>query len=90
MLFRRFDEFIIRAVDPIWEPSSFLEVVANSRWKSMMLEEMETISHNQTWELVELPPKKKLIIAKWIYKVKNDSSGKPSKYKVRLVGRGFE
>jgi hypothetical protein len=40
--------------------------------------------------LVELPPRKKSITAKWIYKVKNDYSGKPSKYKARLVARGFE
>jgi hypothetical protein len=40
--------------------------------------------------LVQLPPKKKSIIAKWIYKVKNNSSGKLSKYKVKLVAKGFE
>jgi hypothetical protein len=44
-----FDEFIIRIVDPIWELISFLKVVINPRWKFAMLEEMESISHNQTW-----------------------------------------
>jgi histone deacetylase 1/2 len=90
MLLRCFDEFIVRTVDLIWEPPSFLEVASNSRWKFVMLEEMELISHDQTWQLVQLPPKKKSIIAKWIYKVKNNSSGKLSKYKVKLVAKGFE
>jgi len=40
--------------------------------------------------LVELPFGKKPIITKWIYKVKNDSNGKPSKYKARLMAKGFE
>jgi hypothetical protein len=43
MLLRHFDEFIIGAVDPIWEPFNFSEAVANSRLKSMMLKEMESI-----------------------------------------------
>jgi hypothetical protein len=65
---RHFDEFIIRVVDLTWESISFLEVVANPRWKSVMLEEMESISHNQTWQLVELSPRKKSIkFANWIY-----------------------
>ncbi len=82
--------FIVRTVDPIWELTSFLKAASNSRWKFVMLEEMELISHNQTWQLVQLPPKKKSIIAKWIYKVKNNPSGKLSKYKVKLITRGFE
>ncbi len=75
MLLSCFDEFIIRIVDPIWEPISFSKVVINPRWKFIMLEEMESVSHNQTWQLVEPPLGKKPITAKWIYKVKNDSSG---------------
>jgi histone deacetylase 1/2 len=90
MLLRCFDEFIVRTIDSIWEPPRFLEAASNSRWKFVMLEEMELISHDQTWQLVQLPPKKKSIIAKWIYKVKNNSSGKLSKYKVKLVAKGFE
>jgi len=48
MLLRHFDEFIIRIFYLIWELISFSEAVANPRWKFMMLEEMESISHNQT------------------------------------------
>jgi hypothetical protein len=49
MLPRQFDEFTIGILDLIWELISFSEVVANPRWKFVMLEEMESISHNQTW-----------------------------------------
>ncbi len=40
--------------------------------------------------MVELAFGKKPIIVKWIYKVKNDYSGTPSKYKARLMAKGFE
>jgi hypothetical protein len=55
-----------------------------------MVDEMISISHNQTWQLTKLPIRKRPIIAKWIFKVKNDFTSKPSKYKVKLVARGFE
>ncbi len=68
MLPRHFDEFIVGVIDLTWEPTSFSEALASPRWKSVMLEEMESISHNQTWQLVELSPRKKPIkFAKWIY-----------------------
>ncbi len=55
-----------------------------------MVNEMIPISHNQRWQLTKLPIQKRPIIAKWIFKVKNDSTSKPSNYKARLVVRGFE
>jgi len=51
---------------------------------------MDSISYNQTWKLAKLPPTKKLITARWVYKVLNDSSGKPFKFKARLLTKGCE
>jgi hypothetical protein len=68
----------------------FLKAIVNKKWKSTILEEMDLISHNQFWQLMKLPPKKRPITIKWIYKVKNDYNGKPSKYKARIVVKGFE
>ncbi len=53
-----------------------------------MNEEMDSTSQNQTWTLTKLPLGKKPITIRWVYKVKNDSMGRPSKYKVRLIARG--
>ncbi len=50
-------------------------------------EEIDSISHNQTWTLIELPPRKRPITTRWVYKVKNDPMGTPSKYNVRLVAK---
>jgi len=52
---------------------------------------MDSISHNQIWQLSKLPLKNRPITIKWIYKVLKNSINKPSKYKVRLViGKRFE
>jgi hypothetical protein len=44
---------------------------------------------NGTWSIVDLPPKRKTISYKWVYKIKYDATGKIEWYKVRLVARGF-
>jgi hypothetical protein len=54
------------------------------------VEEMDSISHNQIWQLTKLPFGKRLIIIKGIYKVKNDYSGKPSKHKAELLVKVFK
>ena len=38
---------------------------------------------------MKLPPQKKLIKSKWVFKVKKDSDCNAVKYKARLVARGF-
>ena len=54
-----------------------------------MEEELRSIEKNQTWELVHLPQGKRPIDVKWVYKTKVKPNGDVSKYKARLVARGF-
>jgi hypothetical protein len=54
-----------------------------------MIEELQSIEKNQTWELVNLPDKKKKIDVKLVFKVKLNPDGKVSKHKARLVAEGF-
>jgi hypothetical protein len=54
-----------------------------------MDEDMAVLDVNATWELVALPKDKKAIGCKWVYKVKHNANGSVSKYKTRLVGKGY-
>ncbi|MCI71258.1 hypothetical protein A2U01_0092521, partial [Trifolium medium] len=54
-----------------------------------MEEELKSIEKNQNWKLVALPDKKKKIDVKWVFIVKLNPDGTISKYKARLVVRGF-
>jgi hypothetical protein len=54
-----------------------------------MDEEMAALDANKTWELVLLPERKKAIGCKWVYKVKHNSDGSISRYKTRLVAKGY-
>jgi hypothetical protein len=54
-----------------------------------MIEELNSINRNNTWELTELPASKKAIDVKWIFKLKLKPNGEIAKQKARLVARGF-
>lgn len=47
----------------------------NVDWVNTMRSELEAIERNKTWNLVELPPGRKLISLKWVYKLKKDPNG---------------
>ncbi|KAE8726093.1 hypothetical protein F3Y22_tig00007792pilonHSYRG00021 [Hibiscus syriacus] len=62
----------------------------NDKWMASMVEEIESLNHNRTWELVPLPEGKKPIGCKWVYKKKPAVTEKEGeKFKARLIAKGF-
>ena len=59
------------------------------KWKEAMDQEMHTLLERGTWELTELPPGKKPVGVKWVFKVKTNADGIMEKFKARLVAKGF-
>ncbi|GJX76970.1 zinc finger, CCHC-type containing protein [Tanacetum coccineum] len=58
-------------------------------WKEAVQSEIDSIMHNDTWELTDLPPGCKALGCKWILKRKMKVVGSIDKYKPRLVIQGF-
>ena len=42
----------------------------------------------KTWKLVELPPGRKAIGCKWLFKLKHDVDDRVERFKARLVAKG--
>ncbi|GKA04083.1 ribonuclease H-like domain-containing protein [Tanacetum coccineum] len=72
-----------------FEPKTFHEACNNKEWITAMNTEMEALNRNETWEITLLPPGRKPIGCKWIYKVKYKSNGDIERYKARLVVKGY-
>ncbi len=51
--------------------------------------EMDSLRDHDIWELVNLPPGKRTVGSKWVYKVKTNSDGSIGRYKARLVAQGY-
>ena len=51
--------------------------------------EMNSLQKNTTWELVSLPPGRKLVQCKWVFRTQVVDDGNTYKYKARLVAKGF-
>ena len=61
------------------DPQTYEEEAGDPRWKASMNEEFNSLQKSNTWELVDLPPGRKLVQCKWIYKTKFDADGSPLK-----------
>ena len=70
-------------------PNSVQEALANPRWKAAMNEEMKSLQKNETWELIDCPPRKKPVGCRWIYTVKYKTDGSVERFKARLVAKGY-
>jgi hypothetical protein len=73
------------------EPECYEEAMhvdTKKKWEQGMKEEMDSLANNQTWDLVQLPTRKRALQNKWVYKLKEEDGGE-KRYKARLVVKGF-
>ena len=52
-----------------------------------MIEEMEALHKNHTWELVKLPLGKTPVGCKWVFIVDHNANDSTERYKARLVAK---
>lgn len=73
------------------EPASVSDALSRSdasKWKLAMEDEMNSLDENRSWSLVNLPPGRKAVKSKWIFKPKRDQDGNIDRHKARLVAKG--
>ena len=73
----------------IEEPTTFHEAIKKKEWRLAIQQELDALERNKTWTIAELPPNKKAISSKWIFKLKYNADGSIERHKARLVARGF-
>ncbi|KAL4379010.1 hypothetical protein GQ457_02G028180 [Hibiscus cannabinus] len=74
------------------EPKTYQEAVSSpdsEKWLEAMRSEMDSMSENQVWTLVEPPKGVKPIGCKWVFKKKIDIDGNLQTNKGRLVAKVF-
>ncbi|KAH0707279.1 hypothetical protein KY290_011873 [Solanum tuberosum] len=73
------------------EPQHFGQAVKDERWMQAMKLEIQALEDNNTWEIVDLPPRKNAIGSKWVYKIKYKANGELERFKLTttLLKAGF-
>ena len=79
----------IASLDSISLPNKVSKVLAHLGWRSAMIEEMDILTDNGTWDLVLLPTEKKAIGCRWVFTVKVNPNGSIARLKARLVAKGY-
>ena len=72
-----------------YDPTTYYQAKGKTHWEQAMTTECDSLMKNKTWSLVPLPPRKKFVGCKWVYKTKFTTDRKIEKYKSILVAKGF-
>ena len=65
------------------------EALSHPSWHSVMVDEMQALDDNGTWDLVPLPTSKKSIGCYWVFAVKFNFDGSVTRLKVHLVAKVY-
>ena len=64
-------------------PSCYKEAMLKDdklKWEKAMQSKLDLLHKNSTWDLVDLPPDRKALPCKWIYKLKVINSASEPRY----------
>ena len=48
------------------DPKTYEDAARYPRWQASMKEEFSSLQKSNTWDLVDLPPERKLVQCKWV------------------------
>ena len=81
--------FFIASLDSISFPNTVREALSHPGWRSAMMEGMQALDGNGTWDLVPLSTGKKAISCCWVFVVKFNPDGSVARLKARFVAKCY-
>lgn len=71
------------------EPSNVRQAMKHAHWRRAISEEFDAFIRNGTQSLVPPPRDTNIVDFKWLFRIKRNPDGSISRYKSRLVAKGF-
>nr|CAN79672.1 hypothetical protein VITISV_012210 [Vitis vinifera] len=79
----------VSAISFVSFPKSTHEALSHPGWRQAMVDEMDALHSNGTWDLVVLPSGKFTVGCRWVYAVKVGPDGQVDRLKAHLVAKGY-
>ena len=67
------------------EPQTFAQAMDQQVWREAVIEEYDSIVHNDVWEVVSRSVGKSVVTSRWLYKTKYVVDGRIEKHKAHFV-----
>jgi hypothetical protein len=74
------------------EPKTYLQATKSlqaNQWMEAMQQEYNSLIHNGTWSLIDLPASRNAMQNKWVFKLKMATDSNVAQFKARLIAKGF-
>lgn len=68
--FSKSHKFYLASITEHDEPRNYYQAVKDAWWQEVLQNEINPLEQNSTWTLENFPPRKRLVISKWVYKIK--------------------
>jgi hypothetical protein len=84
--------FEINNLDEINTPQTYKEAMESNHaeeWQKSIIEEQQSLIKLNTFEVVPRPTNKPIVKSRYVFKIKTDEKGKISRFKTRLVAKGY-
>ena len=72
----------------VQDPTNFKTAIVKQEWVQAMNQELQVLETSETWQLTTLPPEKRAIRCKWVFRAKFHANGSVERHKARLVMLG--
>ena len=79
----------IASLDSISLPNTVHEALSHPGWRSVIVDEMQALDDNGTWDLMPFPIRKKAIGCRWVFVVKFNPDGYVARLMACLVSKGY-
>lgn len=79
----------VNNISSVIKPRTFSQAVVQPEWCQAMDFALQALEANKTWSIFALPPDKRAVECRWVYKAKFRAYDTLERYKARLVAKGF-
>ena len=63
------------AIATLYEPHTYRKAHTKPLWQQAMIEELDALYKNNTWDMVDLSPGQSVVGCRWVYKIKTKADG---------------